>query len=94
MFLLTCRRYTRRPARGIVLLNECGLDPGLDHMSAMEVLDKLRGEDAVITSFKSYTADSLPRSPTTTHGDINSAGTRVTSFSPDRERRGMWKEET
>src|SRR5262245_53810819 len=29
-------------AKGVILLNECGLDPGLDHMSAMEVLDRLR----------------------------------------------------
>jgi saccharopine dehydrogenase-like NADP-dependent oxidoreductase len=25
---------------GIILLNECGLDPGIDHMSAMQVIDK------------------------------------------------------
>jgi len=41
--------------RGVVLLNECGLDPGLDHMSAMELIDRLRAEGAEITSFKSYT---------------------------------------
>jgi saccharopine dehydrogenase-like NADP-dependent oxidoreductase len=41
--------------KGVVLLNECGLDPGIDHMSAMELIDKLRSDGAEITSFKSYT---------------------------------------
>lgn len=39
---------------GIVLLNEMGLDPGIDHMSAMQIIDKLKAEGAEITSFKSY----------------------------------------
>lgn len=39
---------------GIVLLNEIGLDPGIDHMSAMQIIDKLKAEGAEITSFKSY----------------------------------------
>ncbi len=40
---------------GIVLLNECGLDPGIDHMSAMKIIDKIKSEGDEITSFKSYT---------------------------------------
>ncbi len=40
---------------GILLLNECGLDPGIDHMSAMEVIDKVQAEGGKIISFKSYT---------------------------------------
>jgi saccharopine dehydrogenase (NADP+, L-glutamate forming) len=39
---------------GIVMLNEMGLDPGIDHMSAMQIIDKLKAEGAEITSFKSY----------------------------------------
>lgn len=39
---------------GIVLLNEMGLDPGIDHMSAMQIIDQLKAEGAEITSFKSY----------------------------------------
>ncbi len=39
---------------GIPLLMECGLDPGLDHLSAMQILDRLRAEGATVTSFKSY----------------------------------------
>ncbi len=39
---------------GVILLNEIGLDPGIDHMSAMQIIDKLKAEGADITSFKSY----------------------------------------
>jgi saccharopine dehydrogenase (NADP+, L-glutamate forming) len=36
-------------------MGEIGLDPGIDHMSAMEILDRLKGQGAEILSFKSYT---------------------------------------
>ena len=39
---------------GVTLLMECGLDPGLDHMSAMRALAHIRGRGGVLTSFKSY----------------------------------------
>ncbi|MDP8206210.1 MAG: saccharopine dehydrogenase C-terminal domain-containing protein [Candidatus Electryonea clarkiae] len=39
---------------GVVLLNEIGVDPGLDHMSAMRVIDAVRAENGEITSFKSF----------------------------------------
>jgi saccharopine dehydrogenase-like NADP-dependent oxidoreductase len=39
---------------GIVLLNECGLDPGIDHMSAMKIIDAIKSGGSEITSFKSY----------------------------------------
>ncbi len=38
----------------IILLNECGLDPGIDHASAMKIIHGLRKQGAHITSFKSY----------------------------------------
>ncbi|NOX48818.1 MAG: saccharopine dehydrogenase [Chlorobi bacterium] len=41
--------------KGIVLLNEIGLDPGIDHMSAMEVIDRLKGKGGKLTAFRSYT---------------------------------------
>ncbi len=41
--------------KGILFLNECGLDPGLDHMSAMEIILKLKKQGAHLLSFKSYT---------------------------------------
>ena len=39
---------------GILILNECGLDPGIDHLSAMDIIDKLHNQGAVIHSFKSF----------------------------------------
>ncbi|MDU0368929.1 saccharopine dehydrogenase C-terminal domain-containing protein [Hymenobacter endophyticus] len=39
---------------GITLLMECGLDPGLDHMSAMRALTDIRARGGQLTSFKSY----------------------------------------
>lgn len=42
-------------AKGILFLNECGLDPGLDHMSAMEIIFKLKKQGAKLLAFKSYT---------------------------------------
>ncbi|MGB7340689.1 MAG: saccharopine dehydrogenase C-terminal domain-containing protein [Phototrophicaceae bacterium] len=41
-------------AAGIILLNEVGVDPGLDHMSAMKIIHQLQAEGKQITSFKSY----------------------------------------
>ena len=40
---------------GIPILNELGLDPGIDHLSAMQVIDGLRSEGAQLTGFESYT---------------------------------------
>jgi saccharopine dehydrogenase-like NADP-dependent oxidoreductase len=40
---------------GILVLCECGLDPGIDHMSAMQAIDRLREEGCDLKSFKSYT---------------------------------------
>lgn len=41
--------------KGLLFLNECGLDPGLDHLSAMKVIDRIRTEGGYITSFESFT---------------------------------------
>ena len=41
-------------ASGIILLNEIGLDPGIDHMSAMRVIDEIKDNGGKITSFRSY----------------------------------------
>ena len=42
-------------AAGIPILNELGLDPGIDHLSAMEVIDGLRAGGNTLTGFESYT---------------------------------------
>ncbi|NHJ01245.1 MAG: saccharopine dehydrogenase [Candidatus Heimdallarchaeota archaeon] len=40
---------------GITILNEIGVDPGIDHMSAKKIVDKVHKEGGEILSFKSYT---------------------------------------
>lgn len=39
---------------GVTLLNELGLDPGIDHMSAMYLLDDIRAQGERVLSFHSY----------------------------------------
>ena len=39
----------------LIFLNEMGLDPGIDHMSAMQIIDDIKKQGGKITSFKSYT---------------------------------------
>lgn len=39
---------------GILIMNEIGVDPGIDHMSAMKIIDGIRAKGGEITSFKSY----------------------------------------
>lgn len=40
---------------GVFLLNECGLDPGIDHMSAMRVIHDVEKKGGKVISFKSTT---------------------------------------
>jgi len=40
--------------KGIVILNECGVDPGIDHMSAMRIVNDVKNKGGKITSFMSY----------------------------------------
>ena len=40
---------------GVLILNEIGVDPGIDHMSAMRVIDKVQGDGGRIKSFRSST---------------------------------------
>ena len=37
----------------ITVLNECGLDPGMDHMSAMRLIDSVKARGGKVTSFSS-----------------------------------------
>lgn len=41
--------------KNLTILMESGLDPGIDHMSAMAVIHRVQGMGGTITSFKSYT---------------------------------------
>ena len=38
---------------GVIILNEVGLDPGIDHMSAQALINEAKERGAVITSFES-----------------------------------------
>ena len=40
---------------GILVLNEMGLDPGIDHMSAMKVIDEIRAAGSELSAFESFT---------------------------------------
>ena len=48
---------------GIIFLNECGLDPGIDHMSAMSVIDKIRSSGNTLRSFETFTGGLLAPNP-------------------------------
>ena len=39
---------------GVLILNEIGLDPGIDHMSAMKIIHQVQGKGGRISSFYSY----------------------------------------
>ena len=39
---------------GIIILNEMGLDPGIDHMSAMRIIDHVHGRGGKIEEFYSF----------------------------------------
>ncbi len=42
-------------AEGLLILNEIGVDPGIDHMSAMQVIDRIKDIGGKVTAFRSYT---------------------------------------
>ena len=39
----------------LVFMNEIGLDPGIDHMSAMQIIDRIRDNGAKLLLFESFT---------------------------------------
>lgn len=41
-------------AKKLLFMNEIGLDPGIDHMSSMQMIDNITNQGGVITSYKSY----------------------------------------
>lgn len=41
-------------SKGLTFLTECGLDPGIDHMSAVRIIDEIRGSGGRLTSFRSH----------------------------------------
>ncbi|GJM31979.1 MAG: saccharopine dehydrogenase [Saprospiraceae bacterium] len=41
--------------RELIFMGEMGLDPGIDHMSAMEQIDEIKAKGGKLTAFRSYT---------------------------------------
>jgi len=41
--------------KGLVFMNEIGLDPGVDHMSAMQVIDRIKDQGGKMIMFESFT---------------------------------------
>lgn len=46
---------TKVKSKGLVFMNEIGLDPGIDHMSAMQVIDRIRDKGGKMLLFESFT---------------------------------------
>lgn len=42
-------------SKGLLFLNECGCDPGLDHLTAVQILDNLRESGHQILSYEGFT---------------------------------------
>lgn len=42
-------------AKGLIFMNEVGVDPGIDHMSAMHVIDRIRDKGGQMILFESFT---------------------------------------
>jgi saccharopine dehydrogenase-like NADP-dependent oxidoreductase len=45
---------TQAKEKGLVFMNEIGLDPGIDHMSAMQIIDRLKNTGAKMLLFESF----------------------------------------
>lgn len=41
--------------KGLIFMNEIGLDPGIDHMSAMQVIDRIKDKGGKMLLFESFT---------------------------------------
>ncbi|TYB70674.1 saccharopine dehydrogenase [Bizionia gelidisalsuginis] len=46
---------TQAVKKGLVFMNEIGVDPGLDHMSAMQIIDRIRDKGGKMLLFESFT---------------------------------------
>ena len=46
--------HAKAEEKGLLFMNELGLDPGIDHMSAMQMIEIIKKEGGDIQSFKSY----------------------------------------
>ena len=42
-------------SKGLIFMNEIGVDPGIDHMSAMQVIDRIKAKGGKMILFESFT---------------------------------------
>ena len=56
LLLKNCKKKLSSSAQkaGVTIVNEVGLDPGIDHMFAMQVFDEIKEGGGTITSYTSY----------------------------------------
>jgi len=47
--------HTAAKNKGLIFMNEMGVDPGIDHMSAMKVIDRIRDTGGKMILFESFT---------------------------------------
>jgi len=47
-------------AKGLVFMNEIGVDPGIDHMSAMQVINRIKDDGGKLLLFESFTGGLVP----------------------------------
>lgn len=45
---------TEAHRKGVLILNEMGLDPGIDHMIAMSMIQKVHNQGGIVSSLRSY----------------------------------------
>jgi saccharopine dehydrogenase-like NADP-dependent oxidoreductase len=63
-------------SKDVLILNEMGVDPGIDHMSAMELIHRIKSQGMSIESFESYTGGLVA-----TRSDTNKWGYKI-SWNP------------
>lgn len=47
--------HPRVQSENLLFFNECGVDPGIDHMSALKVIHEIQGQGGKVTGFESST---------------------------------------
>lgn len=40
---------------GVIIINEIGVDPGIDHLSAMKVIDEIKEQGGILSDFETFT---------------------------------------
>ncbi len=63
---------------GLLFMYEMGLDPGIDHMSAMKLIQSIEKKGGQISCFRSYCGGLISPKATTTPGNTRSPGTPAT----------------